>query len=245
MIKVNLLDSVTDRAKGVAAVEEKVANPHNQTMLMALVIFGLLAAGMFYDYHSSVSAREEQQKDKAVQEQVQAQMVAVNKERADLEKKTNDIQARINAIQNLRASQQGPGTVLREIKSRIDSIPGLYLQSVEQKGAELTIKGESPNEVSVTNFAKSLEFSSGLFTNLSIETQREEAKVDAQPSNSSSSTSSASKDDPDAPKPEVVTFTVKCNYGPAASQPQPPAANAPAKPAAQLAAPPNTQVAQK
>src|SRR5947209_18970411 len=103
MIKVNLLDSVTDRAKGVAAVEEKVANPHNQTMLMALVIFGLLAAGMFYDYHSSVSAREEQQKDKAVQEQVQAQMVAVNKERADLEKKTNDIQARINAIQNLRA----------------------------------------------------------------------------------------------------------------------------------------------
>ena|SRR5438067_7013987 len=243
MIKVNLLDSVTDRAKGVAAVEEKVANPRNQTMLMALVVFGLLAAGMFYDYYSSASAREEQQKEKAAQEQVQAQMVAVNKERADLEKKTNDIQARINAIQSLRASQQGPGTVLREIKSRIDSIPGLYLKSVEQKGGELTIKGESPNEVSVTNFAKSLEFSSGLFTNLSIETQREEAKVDGQ-SNSSSS-SSASKDDPDVPKPEVVSFTIKCNYGSAASAPQPPAANAPAKPASQPAAPANNQVAQK
>ncbi|HKC62047.1 MAG TPA: PilN domain-containing protein [Pyrinomonadaceae bacterium] len=245
MIKVNLLDSVTDRAKGVAAVEEKVANPRNQTMLMALVIFGLLAAGMFYDYYSSASARDAQQSEKTEQEKVQSQMVMVNKERIDLEKKTNDIQARINAIQNLRASQQGPGTVLREMKSRIDSIPGLYLKSVEQKGGELTIKGESPNEDSVTKFAKSLEFSGGLFTNLSIETQREEAKVDSQSSSSSSSPSSATKDDPDAPKPEVVTFTIKCNYGPAASQPQPPAANAPAKPAAQPAAPPNNQVAQK
>ena len=41
MIKVNLLDSVTDRAKGVAAVEEKVANPRTQTMLFALVVFGM------------------------------------------------------------------------------------------------------------------------------------------------------------------------------------------------------------
>ena len=48
MIKVNLLDSVTDRAKGVAAVEQKVANPRTQTMLLALVVFGLLAAGMLF-----------------------------------------------------------------------------------------------------------------------------------------------------------------------------------------------------
>ncbi|MDQ3817548.1 MAG: PilN domain-containing protein [Acidobacteriota bacterium] len=245
MIKVNLLDSVTDRAKGVAAVEEKVANPRNQTLLMALVVFGLLAAGMLYDYYSSASAREAQQNEKVEQEKVQAQMVTVNKERVDLEKKTNDIQSRINAIQSLRASQQGPGAVLREIKSRIDSIPGLYLSSVEQKGGELTIKGESPNEDSVTRFARSLEFSEGLFTNLTIETKREEAKVEGQTNGAPTTQPSAPKDEPDAPKPEVVAFTIKCNYGPVASQPQPPAANAPAKPAAQPAAPANNQVAQK
>ncbi|HYJ45827.1 MAG TPA: PilN domain-containing protein, partial [Pyrinomonadaceae bacterium] len=199
MIKVNLLDSVTDRAKGVAAVEEKVANPRMQTMLMALVVFGLLAAGMLYDYYSSASARDDQQKQKTAQEQIQAQMVAVNKERTDLEKKTADIQARIDAIQKLRASQQGPSAILREIKSRFDSVPGLYLQSVEQKEAEVVIKGQSPNEVSVTNFARSLEFSSGLFTNLSIETQREEAKVD----NNAPNSAPDAKADPDAPKPEV------------------------------------------
>lgn len=230
MIKVNLLDSVTDRAKGVAAVEQKVANPRTQTMLLALVVFGLLTAGMLYDYYSSTSARDDQMKQKAEQEQIQAQMVAVNQERADLERKMADVQARIDAIQALRTSQQGPGAVLREIKTRFDSVPGLYLRSVEQKGAELVIKGESPNEASVTNFGKSLEFSSGLFANLSIETQREEAKVEK------GAAPAESAEDKDAPKPEVVTFTIKCTYSPISNAP---AAAVPGKAA------PTNQIAQK
>jgi Tfp pilus assembly protein PilN len=215
MIKVNLLDSVTDRAKGVAAVEQKVANPQMQTLLLGLVVFGLLVAGMLYDYYSSSSARDAELAEKTRQEQIQAQMVAVNKERTDLEKKTADTQARIDAIQKLRSSQQGPGTVLREIKARFDSVPGLYLKSVEQKGTDLVIKGESPNEASVTNFGKSLEFSSGLFTNLSIETQREEAKFD----NSQGSAAPPPSEDKDAPKPEVVAFTIKCTFAPAVPAP--------------------------
>jgi Tfp pilus assembly protein PilN len=237
MIKVNLLDSVTDRAKGVAAVEEKVANPRNQTVLLALVVFGLLTVGMLYDYYGSSSARDAQQAEKTEQERIKAQMVAVNQERVELEKKTTDIQARIDAIQRLRTSQQGPGTVLREIKQRFDSVPGLYLKSVEQKGAEIVIKGESPNEVSVTNFGKSLEFSSGLFTNFSIETQRQEAKIE-NASNAPSNPPNVATNDKDAPKPEVVVFTIKCTYAPEA----PPAA-APAKAAPGQPAPATSQVA--
>ena len=245
MIKVNLLDSVTNRVKGVAAVEQKVANPRMQTLLLALAVFGLLTAGMLYDYYSSANARDAQQAEKTEQERIQSQMVAVNKERSDLEKKTADVQSRIDAIQALRASQQGPGAVLREIKMRFDSVPGLYLKSVEQKGTELIIKGESPNEASVTNFGKSLEFSSGLFSNLSIETKREEVKTDGGQSatalmtlpNGDRMTVPAAVDK-DAPKPEVVAFTIKCTYAPASPAPAP-AAAAPAKAA------PIAQVAQK
>jgi Tfp pilus assembly protein PilN len=246
MIKVNLLDSVTNRAKGVAAVEQKVANPRMQTMLFALVVLGLLTAGMLYDYYSATSARDAQQAEKAEQERIQSQMAAVNQERITLEKKTADVQSRIDAIQALRASQQGPGAVLREIKARFDSVPGLYLKSVEQKGTELVIKGESPNEASVTNFGKSLEFSSGLFSNLSIETKREEAKVETVasiPSPATAATAAAVAVDKDAPKPEVVTFTIKCTFAPAGTA-------APAKPAAAtttapVQAAPANQVAQK
>lgn len=241
MIKVNLLDSVTDRAKGVAAVEEKVANPRNQTILLALVVFGLLTAGMLYDYYSSSSAREAQLAEKAEQERIKAQMVAVNQERVELEKKTAAIQARIDAIQKLRASQQGPSAVLKEITQRFNSVPGLYLKSVQQKGSDLIITGESPNEVSVTNFGKSLEFSSGLFTNFNIETQRTEAKLE-----NASTTATPAPLDPNAPKPEVVTFTIKCTYAPEGSKPD--AAQPGGKPAAPgqqpgAPAPPANQVA--
>lgn len=205
MIKVNLLESVTERARGVVVVQQKVAHPAMQTVMMALVVTVLLLAGMGYDYVSAGAARGKAQKDLEEQQRIAAQMAAVNKEQAELEKKTKDIQVRIDAIQKLRASQQGPGNILSEIKERIDGIPGLYLEAVEQKGNDLTIKGDSPNEASVTRFGQSLEFSQGRFANLDISTERKEAKI-------SDNSSSGNQPDSNDPKPEVVSFTIKCNY---------------------------------
>jgi len=134
-------------------------------------------------------------------------MLAVNREQAELEKKAKDIQGRIDAIKTLRESQQGPSAVLRDIKYRFDSVPGLYLKSLEQKDGQLTIKGISPNEAAVTRFGQSLEFSSGLFTNLNIETQRELAQLSATDKVSSSGDTVVLQ------QPEVISFVVKCNYG--------------------------------
>jgi Tfp pilus assembly protein PilN len=217
MIKINLLESVTERPTGVAMVEDRVANPRTQTMLLALTVFGLLALGIIYDYMSANSAHAAAKLELENQRRINQQMLAVNNERAELEKKAQDIQTRIDAIKKLRESQQGPGAVLQEIKNRFDAVPGLYLKTVEQRDGELTIKGESPNEQSVTKFGQSMEFSSGLFTNLNIETQREIAGA---------SGTAAGPSDPDAPKPEVVAFTVKCTY--AAAKPKTAAAPSPA-----------------
>jgi Tfp pilus assembly protein PilN len=207
MIKVNLLESVTERPKGVAMVEDKVSTPRIQTLLMALTVFGLLALGAGFDYISANTAHGAAQKELENQKRINNQMLAVNREQAELEKKAGDIQGRIDAIKRLRESQQGPGSVLQEIKVRFDNVPELYLKSIDQKDGEITIKGESPNEYAVTRFGQSIEFSGGIFTNLNIETERVAAAV----SNS-----------PDiATKPEVVAFTVKCNYTPPKIQSQP------------------------
>jgi hypothetical protein len=143
-------------------------------------------------------------------------MLVVNKEQAELEKKSQDVQGRIDAIKKLRESQQGPGSVLREIKTRFDSVPGLYLHSIEQKDGELTIKGESPDEYSVTRFGQSMEFSAGLFTNLNIETLREVAKT----------TSGGPIASADSYVPEVINFTVKCSYASPKTTAQAPANSA-------------------
>ncbi len=203
MIKVNLLESVTDRPSGAARVEDKVSSPFIQTMLMALTVFGLLVLGAGYDFISANAAHEVARIELENQKRINLQMMAVNKEQLDLEKKAQDIQSRIDAIKRLRESQQGPGSVLREIKTRFDAVPGLYLKSIEQKDGELIVKGESPNEAAVTRFGQSMEFSSGLFTNLNIETQRELAK---------GASASGAAGDEVAPPTEVVAFTVKCNF---------------------------------
>src|SRR5215208_4648986 len=176
MIKINLLESVTDRPQGVALVEDRVSSPRMQTFLLALTVLALTVIGMGYDYVSSDMARSAAQKELDNQKRINQQMLAIQKEQMELEKKTKEVQARIDAIKKLRESQQGPSAVLQEIKARFDAVPGLYLTSIEQKDKEVTIKGESPNEYSVTKFGQSLEFSNGLFSNLNIETQREFAR---------------------------------------------------------------------
>ena len=209
MIKVNLLESITDRSAGAAFVEDKVSSTRTQTLLLALTVIALLVLGMGYDYVSANSQHDAAVKELAKQKQINDQMNAVKREQADLEKKIADINLRVQAIQKLRASQQGPSAVLEEIKARFDSIPGLYLRSVEQKDTELTIKGESPNEAAVTRFGQSMEFSSGLFTNLNIETSKETALGAKSSVGVSASTASQ---DPNNLAPEVVAFTIKCNY---------------------------------
>ncbi len=208
MIKVNLLQSVTDRPSGAAMVEDRVSSPRTQTLLLALTVFGLLVLGAGYDYVSATSAHEVAQRELANQQRINQQMLAVNKEQADLEKQTQDIQGRIDAIKKLREAQQGPSAVLREIKTRFDSVPGLYLKNIQQAGSELTIKGESPNESSVTRFGQSLEFSAGMFTNLDIETQREVVVAAATPADGASNAVPANA----TAKADLVSFTVKCNY---------------------------------
>src|SRR5215510_5667730 len=164
---------MTDRPATVAFVEDKVSSARTQTLLLALTVLVLMVLGMGYDYVSAKAQHAAATKELARQQDINEKMNAVKREQADLEKKMADINFRIDAIQKLRAAQQGPTAVLAEIKARFDSVPGLYLKSVEQKESEVTIKGESPNEASVTRFGQSMEFSSGLFTNLNIETQRE------------------------------------------------------------------------
>jgi Tfp pilus assembly protein PilN len=212
MIKINLLESITDRPTGAAMVEARVTSPRIQTLLLALTVFGLFVMAAGYDYVSSKSDHAVAQQEVENQRRINQQMLAVNKEQAELEKKAQDIQGRIDAIKKLRESQQGPSAVLREIKMRFDSVPGLYLKSLEQKDGELTIKGSSPNESSVTRFGQSLEFSSGLFTNFNIETQRELVQDKGASGQSESAVAPV----------EVVSFTLKCSYG-AKAQAQPPA----------------------
>ncbi|HEX8147073.1 MAG TPA: PilN domain-containing protein [Pyrinomonadaceae bacterium] len=222
MIKVNLLDSVTERHQSSAAVvEAKVANPAARFWMLGASVGVLLGLAMVFDFYSAAASQKKAKADLEKQQQIAEQMAAVNKEQADLEKKLKDIQSRIEVIKRLRSSQQGPVSLLSDLNSRLPKDPDFRLNAIEQKGGELTIEGQSPNEYAVTQFGRSLEFSDGLFLNVSLAAERKRAEV-----NPADYTAAEGPIDP-AFKPEVFTFTIKCKYGP--NQPQADAKAEPAK----------------
>ena len=203
MIKINLLHSVTERQNNpVVSVEKKVANPMTRLALMAIAVFVLTVAVIGWDFISASQAKTAAQAELENQQKKSKELEAMVKEQKELETKIKNIDQRIDAIKKLRNSQAGPSAVLEAIRERIMMTPEIYLESVDQKGDQLTIKGSSPNESAVTDFGRSLEFSSGLFSNLSIETQRQEV---------GSSNASAGFD---APRSEVINFTIRCSYTP-------------------------------
>jgi Tfp pilus assembly protein PilN len=209
MIKINLLDSVTEQSRGVAAIESRVANPRTKMLMVMLAVFGLMLAGMGLDWVSALAGLSSAKAELKNQQEIAKQMEAINKEQAELEKKTKDVQTRIDAIKRLRSSQKGPVAVLSSINERLPKLSDFFLTSIEQKGEELTVMGNSPNEAAVTQFGRSLEFSSGLFTNVNIETQRKDMEVGVVGDRVVDRNADKSE-----PKPETVTFTIKCKYTP-------------------------------
>ncbi|MFL6254338.1 MAG: PilN domain-containing protein [Pyrinomonadaceae bacterium] len=208
MIKVNLLDSVTERQSSAAVVEAKVANPAARFWTLGAAVGVLLGLAMVFDFYSAAASQKKAQAELEKQEQIAAQMAAVNKEQADLEKKLKDIQSRIDVIKKLRSSQQGPVSLLSDLNSRLPADPDFRLNTIEQKAGDLIIEGQSPNEYAVTQFGRSLEFSDGLFQNVSIEAERKEVQINKD------DYSAAEGPIDDKFKPEVFTFTIKCKYGP-------------------------------
>jgi Tfp pilus assembly protein PilN len=216
MIRINLLESITDKPTNHAVlVEKKISNPVSRLLLLTGITGALLVVGIGFDYLSASSAKASAEQELENQKQIAKQMESVMKEQEELKNKIKDIDDRITAIKELRANQMGPSAVLEALRERIGSSPGLYLESVEQKGNQLTIKGNSPDEYVVTSFGRSLEFSSGLFTNLNIETQRKEV----QPTQVADKSGVVGGDQQKLP--ETVNFSIRCDYTPSkASQPQ-------------------------
>jgi Tfp pilus assembly protein PilN len=207
MIKINLLNSVTERQASTAVVvERRMSSPASRLLLMTVAVAFLLTAVIGWDIISTQMAKTKAEADLAEQKRIEAELETVSKEMKELEAKIQHIDSRIAAIKKLRDSQAGPSAVLEAMRERIANAPGLYLESVEQTGEQLTVKGNSEDESTVTQFGRSLEFSGGLFSNLNIETQRKEKP------NQPQVVTAPGAEAP--PKQEIVGFTIRCAYTP-------------------------------
>ena len=208
MIKINLLNSVTERQSGaVVAVDRKISSPGSRLALLSVVVTLMLGLVIGWDIISTQMAKADAERQLAEQQQIAAELEAVMAEQKDLEARIANIDKRMEAIKALRSSQAGPSAVLDAMRERIAMVPGLYIESIEQSGEGLVLKGNSPDESQVTQFGRSLEFSNGLFSNLNIETARAEVQ-------NQNAVPAAASTNPDAGKMQIVNFTIRCAYTP-------------------------------
>lgn len=206
MIRVNLLEGTAEQR--VSIQKTKVAARRGQQLFMlaaALLIFVIV---IFVD-HMWTNNAHAAAKVQLEEEETEAKKLEANvKRKEELEEEMKQLDERIKVIKQLRAEQKGPVAMLSEINKRMPgALADFRLISINQKGDQVQIIGTSLDQQVIANFAKQLEFSNNLFSNLRLSVVGKEMKADKVPT----------QEDPGEKKPAEETvrlfeFTIDCNY---------------------------------
>ena len=177
MIRVNLLEGTAEHR--VAVQKTKVAARRGQQLFMvaaALIIFMVALAG---DHLWTTNAHAEAQTQLDHEQEVAKKLEADVQRKNELEAELKQVEERIKVIKQLRAEQKGPVALMSAINERM---PGgaadFRLDQITQKGTHLQIIGTSLNQQVIADFARQLEFSNGLFSNLVPTIESTEVKSD-------------------------------------------------------------------
>jgi Tfp pilus assembly protein PilN len=211
MIKVNLLEGTAEQRATMQ--KTKVAARRGQQIFMlaaALLMFGIAwAVDHFYTNNALADANTQ-----LVREREEAAKLEKDIQRkAELEAQVRQLEERIKIIKQLRAEQKGPVAMLSAINERLPAgTSDFQLHSVVQKGNHLQITGSAPNQQTLADFFRQLEFSNGLFSNLVLSSiEGRDVKV-----------SEVSDKKPSEPEEmtRLFRFTIDCTY----NKPRDPAA---------------------
>jgi Tfp pilus assembly protein PilN len=177
MIRVNLLEGTAEQRVSIQKTKVVAKRGQQIFMLLAALVIALVALGVDYLWtsraHAAAKADFEMEQEQALQ------LEADIKRKEQLENELKQLEERIKLIKQLRAEQKGPVAFLSAINERM---PGgqadFKLISVTQKGTRLQIIGVSANQQVVADFARQLEFSNGLFTNVLPSIEGNEVRLD-------------------------------------------------------------------
>ncbi len=137
MIKINLLNSVTERQGGtVMAVDRKVGSPASRLLLLTLAVAFLLAAVIGWDVISTEMAKADAERQLEEQKQIEKELEVVIKEQKELEEKiarstsvskpsksfATNRQVRVRCSKRCaNGSRWFPGSILKASSKRVNS----------------------------------------------------------------------------------------------------------------------------
>ena len=182
MIRINLLGSPKPKGKKGPAINMpsfdlgNLGGPLVQVAAV-LLIAGALNAGYWYQLDrekKSIAVRA------LVAEQKNRELADIKVRYLERQRQADSYKRRVDVIDQLRANQAGPVSLLATIGDTINGTEAVWLNSMQDQGASIAIDGKALSSDAVANLISNLQ-KTGYFRNIEIkESYQDEAVKDMQ-----------------------------------------------------------------
>ncbi|MFZ3342081.1 MAG: PilN domain-containing protein [Terriglobales bacterium] len=181
MIRINLLGTPKSKSKkgpafSMPSLDFNVGSPMVQVAAV-LIIAGLLNAGYWYRLdHEKQSIAVKMQKA----EQKNRELADIKARYMERQRQADAYKRRVDVIDQLRQDQTGPVSLLAMIGDTVNGTEAVWLNSMQDQGANVAIDGTALSSDAVANLITNLR-KTGYFKNIEIkETYQDESFKDMQ-----------------------------------------------------------------
>ncbi|HEX6881337.1 MAG TPA: PilN domain-containing protein [Terriglobales bacterium] len=182
MIRINLLGTPRQKKGKRGGTAAPVSIPSDgPPILVVLLVIALLAAGGNYGYYRILNSKHEKlQTDLASADAQIKTLSAVKTAYLEKQKQHEALKARFDVIDQLRANQAGPVTLLATIASTVNNSEAVWLNTMHDDGPSVTLEGFALSNVSLANLMENLR-KTGQFKTVEVrETVQEDFAKDIQ-----------------------------------------------------------------
>ena len=178
MIRINLLGSPKPKGKKNSTVSMpsfelgNLGSPMIQVAAV-LLIAGALNFGYWYQLDREKKVIEVQTR---VAEQKNRELADIKVRYLERQKQADSYKRRVDVIDQLRANQTGPVNLLSMIGDTVNSTEAVWLNSMQDQGANVAIDGTALSSDAVANLISNLQ-KTGFFRNIEIKESYQDDSV--------------------------------------------------------------------
>src|SRR5580658_3742023 len=178
MIRINLLGSPKPKGKKSNAVSMpsfefgNLGGPVVQVVAV-LLIAGALNAGYWYQLDRENKSIEVQSR---VAEQKNRELADIKVRYMERQKQAENYKRRVDVIDQLRSNQTGPLNLLAMIGDTVNGTEAVWLNSLQDQGANVAIDGTALSSDAVANLISNLQ-KTGFFRNIEIKESFQDENV--------------------------------------------------------------------
>jgi Tfp pilus assembly protein PilN len=184
MIRINLLGAPKPKSKrggsAAAAVSVMEVGDAGSPMLKVAVVLLLCAGFNFFRWHQLDNEKKVIAVKMQQAEQKNRELADVKAHYLERQRQAESYKRRVDVIDNLRAAQSGPVSLLNMIGDTVNGTEAVWLNNLKDSGGSVDIEGMALSTDAVANLMQNLQ-KTGYFRNIEIkETYQDEQVKDMQ-----------------------------------------------------------------